>query len=69
MTNRFYNPYILSLMTLRKSIENRIDVEIEETMRGRGNHKNLKESLKSMIDESTAIRGRYSEYENIKEDN
>jgi len=58
-----YNNYIESLMNLRRNIETKIDNEIEECMRGRGNSRNLKESLEYLINNSKVLNGKYSEDE------
>ena len=61
-----YNRYIAELMSLRKSLENRIEDEIEECMRGRGNSAKLKESLEYIIEESHVLKGIYKEQESNK---
>ncbi len=44
-----YNYYIASLQGLRRAIDNRIDSEIEEAMRKRGDSEKLKDSLRYII--------------------
>ncbi len=61
-----YNNYIVALQGLRRDLENRIDNEIEETMRGRGDSTRLKESLEYLIEESSVLKGIYKEYETNK---
>ena len=61
-----YNNYIAALQTLRKDLENRIDNEIEECMRGRGNSAKLKDSLEYVIEQSQVLRGTYKEDETRK---
>ena len=61
-----YNNYIASLQSLRKTLEDRIDNEVEECMRGRGDSARLKESLEYIIDQSHALRGTYKEDETRK---
>lgn len=58
-----YNPYINGLISLRKEFENRIDVEIEEVMKGRGNSEKLKDSLSYIIENDNILKGCYKEYE------
>lgn len=54
-----YNKYIAELMTLRRELDTRIDEEIEETMRGRGDSAKLKESLLYRLNDTGAINGHY----------
>lgn len=61
-----YNNYIAALQSLRKDLENRIDNEIEECMRGRGDSAKLKDSLEYVIEESQVLRGTYKEDETRK---
>ena len=61
-----YNNYIATLQSLRKDLENRIDNEIEECMRGRGNSAKLKDSLEYVIEQSQVLRGTYKEDETRK---
>lgn len=61
-----YNAYINALISLRKDLDNRIDNEIDECMRGRGDSANLKESLRYIIDVSKVLNGAYKEYETGK---
>ena len=63
-----YNYYIAGLQVLRKNIENKIDSEIEEVMRGRGNSKNLKDSLEYLIEDDSVLNGRFKKYETIEID-
>ena len=58
-----FNQYIQSLLSLRRELDDRIDNEIEETLRGRGDSSKLKDSLEYRLDESHALRGTYKEYE------
>ena len=61
-----YNNYIITLQSLRRSLEDRIDNEIEECMRGRGNSSRLKDSLEYVIESSNVLKGAYREDENMK---
>lgn len=61
-----YNNYIAALQSLRKDLENRIDNEIEECMRGRGDSAKLKNSLEYVIEQSHVLRGIYKEDETRK---
>lgn len=61
-----YNNYIVALQGLRKSLEDRIDSEIEECMRGRGNSERLKDSLLYLIEDSGVLKGIYKEDEAMK---
>lgn len=61
-----YNNYIAALQSLRKDLENRIDNEIEECMRGRGDSAKLKDSLEYVIEQSQVLRGTYKEDETRK---
>jgi hypothetical protein len=61
-----FNRYIAALQGLRKESENRIDSEIEETMRGRGNSARLKDSLEYIIESSKLLDGLYKEEEQLK---
>lgn len=54
-----YNNYIIGLQVLRRDFDNRIDNEIEECMRGRGDSKKLKESLEYMIETSVTLNGQF----------
>ena len=58
-----YNMYIQSLIHLRRKLDERIDVEIFNAMRGRANSEDLKECLNGIIADSEACRGKYKEYE------
>lgn len=57
------NSYISGLLSLRRDIDNLIDNEVEETLRGRGNSDKLKESLQYRLDEAGALNGRYKDDE------
>lgn len=61
-----YNNYIAALQSLRKDLENRIDNEIEECMRGRGDSAKLKDSLEYVVEQSHVLRGIYKEDETRK---
>ena len=61
-----YNNYIIELQSLRRSLENRIDNEIEECMRGRGDSSRLKDSLEYIIETSNVLKGLYKEDEIMK---
>ena len=61
-----YNNYIIELQSLRRSLENRIDNEIEECMRGRGDSSRLKDSLEYVIESSNVLKGAYREDENME---
>ena len=61
-----YNNYIIALQSLRRSLEDRIDNEIEECMRGRGDSFRLKDSLEYVIESSNVLKGAYREDENMK---
>lgn len=54
-----HNIYISGLMSLRRDLDNLIDNEIENTLKGRGNSASLKESLLYRLDDTGAINGRY----------
>ncbi len=58
-----YNNYISGLMALRRDLDNLIDNEIEETLRGRGDSASLKESLMYRLNDTGAINGRYKDEE------
>lgn len=60
-----YNYYIAGLQGLRRSIDNKIDSEIEEAMRGRGNSEKLKDSLRYIIEDDNVLDGRLKKYETI----
>lgn len=60
-----YNNYISGLMALRRDLDNLIDNEIEETLRGRGDSASLKESLMYRLNDTGAINGRYKEEETV----
>ena len=60
-----YNNYIASLQDLRRRIEQRIDNEIEDCMRGRGNSERLKESIEYVLNDNTALSGRYKDEEAV----
>ena len=61
-----YNNYIIALQSLRRSLEDRIDNEIEACMRGRGDSSRLKDSLAYVIESSNVLKGAYREDENMK---
>lgn len=61
-----FNRYIVALQGLRKEFENRIDSEIEETLRGRGDSAKLKDSLEYIIESSKLLDGLYKEDEQLK---
>lgn len=61
-----YNRYIAALQGLRKELENRIDNEIEEVMRGRGDSTRLKDSLEYVIESSKLLDGLYKDEEQMK---
>lgn len=63
-----YNHYISGFLDLRRNIENRIDNEIEEVMRGRGSSEKLKDSLKYLIEDSNVLNGAFKKYETIEID-
>ena len=52
-----YNNYIIALQSLRRSLENCIDNEIEECIRGRGDLSGLKDSLEYIIKTSNVLKG------------
>ncbi len=58
-----YNNYIAGLQALRRQIDNRIDNEIEDCMRGRGDSDRLKESLVYILNDNAVINGAYKEEE------
>ena len=58
-----FNQYVSSLITLRNDLINKIDGEIEAWMRGRANSDNLKDGLLYVIEESSALKGLYKEWE------
>ena len=60
-----YNNYIVALQVLRRGLENRIDNEIEECMRGRGDSSRLKDSLEYIIETSNVLKGAYKEDETM----
>lgn len=57
------NQYISGLLNLRRELDNIIDNEVENTMRGRGNHSKLRESLEYKLEDSSVLSGRYKEFE------
>lgn len=60
-----YNYYIASLQGLRRAIDNRIDSEIEEAMRKRGDSEKLKDSLRYIIEDDNVLAGRLKKYETM----
>lgn len=50
------NNYIAQLMTLRRSIEARIDNEIEDALRGYGDSKRFQESMEYVLENSFAFK-------------
>lgn len=54
-----YNNYISGLMSLRRKLHSRIDNEIEDIMRNRGNPEILKESLTYIIEEDIRVLTKY----------
>lgn len=60
-----YNNYISGLLSLRRELDNLIDNEVEETLRGRGDSARLKESIKYRLNDTGAINGRYKEEETV----
>lgn len=63
MSYKNYNNYIVALQALRREIENKIDNEVEECIRGRGDSKRLKESFEYIIDTSHVLNGTYKDEE------
>jgi hypothetical protein len=63
-----YNHYIAGLLDLRRNIESRIDGEIEDVMRGRGNSEKIKESLEYLIEDSNVLNGAFKKCETIEID-
>lgn len=63
-----YNHYISGLLDLRRNIESRIDGEIEDVMRGKGNSEKLKDSLEYLIEDSNVLSGAVKKYETIEID-
>ena len=61
-----YNVYLSSLLDLRRELENRIDSEVEDCMRGRADSEKLKESILYIIEHNYALDGGYKQYERIK---
>lgn len=61
-----YNSYIIALQALRRDVEHRIDNEIEECLRGRGDSSRLKDSLEYLIETSNVLKGIYKEDEQMK---
>lgn len=61
-----YNSYIMALQALRRDVEHRIDNEIEECLRGRGDSSRLKDSLEYLIETSNVLKGIYKEDEQMK---
>lgn len=64
-----YNHYIAGLLDLRRNIESRIDGEIEDVMRGRGNSEKLKDSLEYLIEDSNVLNGAFKKYEVMRIEN
>lgn len=60
-----YNNYIIELQSLRRKLENKIDNEIEECMRGRGDSSRLKDSLEYVIETTNVLKGAYKEDETM----
>lgn len=60
-----YNYYIVNLQSLRRAIDDRIDSEIQETMRGRGNSEKLKDSLRYIIEDDSVLAGSFKRYETV----
>lgn len=54
-----YNVYASALLDLRRELEQRIDSEVEDWMRGRGDSEKLKESLSYIIECNYALNGGY----------
>ena len=63
MSHKNYNNYIVALQSLRREIESKIDNEVEECMRGRGDSKRLKESFEYIIETSHVLNGVYKNEE------
>ena len=60
-----YNNYIIELQSLRRKLENKIDNEIEECMRGWGDSSRLKDSLEYVIETTNVLKGAYKEDETM----
>lgn len=58
-----YSIYASALLDLRRELENRIDSEIEDWMRGRADSEKLKESLLYIIEHNYALNGGYKQDE------
>lgn len=58
-----FNSYISGLLNLRREIDSRIDNEIEECTRGRGDSKELKDGLEYVLQNNAALSGRYKDDE------
>ena len=58
-----FNQYLSSLLTLKNDLINKIDGEIEAWMRGRADSEHLKQSLLYVIEDSSALKGLYKEWE------
>ncbi len=54
-----YNVYASALLDLRRELGQRIDSEVEDWMRGRGDSEKLKESLLYIIECNYALGGGY----------
>lgn len=58
-----FNVYASQLSALRRKIENRIDEEVDEAIRGRGNSRILKDSLLYIINDANVLNGAYKKDE------
>ena len=54
-----FNLYISGLLNLRREIDNKIDNEIEECTRGRGDSEGLVHSLEYILQNNATLSGRY----------
>lgn len=63
-----FNKYISGLISLKRELNDTIDIEIENVMKGRVCSKHLSESLNYKIDHSQAPHGAYKEDEGVQVD-
>lgn len=54
-----FNSYISGLLSLRREIDNRIDNEIEDCTRERGDSEGLVHSLEYILKNNVTLSGRY----------
>ena len=53
-----YDKYIIELLALRRKLDDRIDIEIEQHLRERGSYEELKEALEDILHDSRVLCGK-----------